>query len=89
MKKSFLQPEEIEYDVEFLDGEKKTLTLKSITGKQIADLSKIDVTKENAVLEQMAIFFGGNSEDYSDLDVRIIKSILEDVTEAVQNPNKG
>lgn len=89
MKKSYIKPEAIEFEVQKMDGSIIELKIDCITGKQVEELSKIDVTTGNAISKQLACLFGGKEEDYADIDIRTTKMILEDITEMIQNPKKG
>jgi replicative DNA helicase len=87
-----LMPAPIEFIVQDIDGKEIALSAKSISRKmmtRINDIAKKADAEDNKdtsgiLHEQMAVFFGGVSEDYDNLDFRVIKEVLKRVTEEIK-----
>lgn len=91
-----LQPKKIV--AEIVDGAGnvvRTLVCDTITRQKLGEIIEAGkraedgkrVKYEDVLYEQLAIVFGGKKEDYFDIaDVRVVKQIIEFVTEQVKNP---
>jgi hypothetical protein len=81
-----LMPPPIEITIQDIDGNDMFLSARSISRKTMREITSIAKSdkSEDMLHEQMAVFFGGKAEDYDNVDFRVIKKVLEKVTEEIQ-----
>ena len=86
----FMNPKPIGVSVQKLDGNVVELECPKITTdmvKSTQDAAKhADKDAGGALCEQMAIFFGGKKDDYKVFDARVIKRVIEWMSEQFKNP---
>jgi hypothetical protein len=81
----------IEVEVESVNGEVRVLKCAAITKQMMSDIdvltSETDTT--NGMYGQMAIFFGGKTEDYADLDARVVSQAILYMAEQLKKVPTG
>jgi hypothetical protein len=79
-----LMPPPIETEIQDIDGKSIVLVAKSISRKTMSEITKAaQGDSSDALNNQMAVLFGGQMSDYDNVDIRVIKKVLERVTEEI------
>jgi hypothetical protein len=79
-----LMPPPIEIEIQDIDGKSIVLVAKSISRKTMSEITKAaQGDSSDALNNQMAVLFGGQMSDYDNVDIRVIKRVLERVTEEI------
>ena len=87
----FLNPRQIEVNVQKLDGSMEKLVCARLTNemvKAIGEASKeVERKPDEATAKQIAVFFGGDwREYYAEYDNRVLQQVLRWMTEQLRNP---
>jgi hypothetical protein len=88
--KKFFTPKDQSIEVQKLDGTWTGLTLGAITEEKMTaynEIAKI-INADNSIeclRKEAALFYGGNEEDYKDYDIRVLKGIIDFVTDEIRN----
>lgn len=86
-----LQPKKIVAEIEMRDGSIRALECETVTRDKMQALTDTTDNKRikmsEMLYEQLSVIFGGKREDYFWIeDIRVVKQIIEYVTEQVKNP---
>lgn len=75
----FMRPKKLELEVETIDGSMRRLECEKITrdmGKKVVEIGSSNKNSALGLYEQMAVYFGGKADDYSDVDVRVVTKVI-------------
>lgn len=80
-----LMPPPIQVEIQDIEGNSVILTAKSISRKTLIGINKAveEYKSEDMLNQQMVVIFGGKPEDYDNIDIRVIKNVLQRVTEEI------
>jgi len=80
-----LMPPPIEIEIQDIDGKSIVLVVKSVSRKTMSEIDAIAKGEKSSDMlnQQMVTLFGGQISDYDNVDIRVIKRVLERVTEEI------
>ena len=87
-----LMPPPIEYCIQDIDGNEIMLSAKCLSRKMMKEIDAVAKRaddkdskegKDGLLHEQMAVFFGGVASDYDNIDLRVIKEVLEKISKEI------
>lgn len=78
-------PPPIQVEIQDIEGNSVILTAKSISRKTLIGINQAvsDYKSEDMLNQQMVVIFGGKPDDYDNIDLRVIKNVLQRVTEEI------
>ena len=76
-------------DFELWDDEKATkYSVKRITRDVLNKIKSVPVDDDDMIYLQCSLFLGGKKEDFYTYDIRVLSSVLKEITASIENPTE-